>query len=178
MYNDWFYALKEIDYEKKCKNPRCQCLFVPDRFNRHHHDYCPKAECKSLRDAIRRKRWRDKKKRDVEFLANEVKRVQNYRRKGKKKSSSQSKETVDSRRSPRIDSESSEHKLAIRLMELQEALYQGRMIISGLVAHFLGTDFPELVDTLIPFLERCQKQGQDIYRLSPAKDLINVSGWP
>ena len=114
----------------------------------------------------------------MDFLANEVKRVQNYRRRGKNKSFGQSKKTVDSRRSPRSDSESSEHNLAIGLTELQEALYQERMIIAGLVAHFLGCDFAELVDTLAPFLERCQQQGEDIYRLSPVKDLINVSGWP
>jgi len=50
------------------------------------------------------------------------------------------------------------------------------MIITGLVAHLLGSDLPELLDTVTPFLQRCRQQGQDIYRLSPVTDLINGIG--
>ena len=114
----------------------------------------------------------------MDFLASEVKRVQSYRKKGKTKSSGQNKKTVNSTCSPRRDCESSQNKLAIRLTELQEVICQERMIITGLVAHFLGVNFSELVDILVPFLEKCQKQGEDIYRLYPVKDLINVNGWP
>jgi len=114
----------------------------------------------------------------VDFLASEVKRVQSYRKKGKPKSSGQNKKPVNSNRSPIRDCESSQDKLAIRLTELQDAICQERMIIAGLVAHFLGVDFPELVDILTPFLEKCQKQGEDIYRLFPVEDLINANGWP
>jgi len=70
----------------------------------------------------------------------------------------------------------SEEKLAIHLIELRGSLYQQQMIITGLVAHLLGSDLPELVDAVTPFLQRCRQQGQDIYRLSPVNDLINASG--
>jgi len=162
--------------EKKCKNPRCQCLFAPDRFNRHHQEYCPKAECKKLRDAIRRKRWRDKKKQDPEYLIQEVKRVQKFRRKPQGKSPRQSKKSVASSGSRQNQAELSEKKLAIHLLELRGCLYQQQMIITGLVAHLLGSDLPELLDTVTPFLQRCRQQGQDIYRLSPVTDLINGIG--
>jgi hypothetical protein len=60
-------------------------------------------------------------------------------------------------------------------MELRGTLHQQQMIITGMVAHMLGNDFPELLDTITPFLQRCWQQGQDIYRLSPENVLMNFS---
>jgi len=81
---------------------------------------------------------------------------------------------VTSPTSPQNQPRLSEQKLAIHLVELQATLYQQQMIITGLVAHLLGSDLPELLDAVTPFLQRCWQQGQDIYRLSPAIGLINV----
>ena len=54
--------------------------FVPNQFNHHHQRYCSQPQCRQASAREKRRRWREKKKFDLDFRAQEVRRVQEWRR--------------------------------------------------------------------------------------------------
>ena len=69
--------------KKTCGNPSCQRRFTANRFNIHDHLYCGLPECRRYRDRVRKRRSRQKHPPDAEFRAQEVKRMQEYRKRKK-----------------------------------------------------------------------------------------------
>ena len=155
--------------KKKCKNPFCQCVFRPDRFNHYHQEYCEKTECKRVRDAVRKKRYREKMKHDETFRRNEVKRIQKYKKdRVAKRTHKENKipvtDTIKS--TPQISHlHTQTPQLAVDVVFLQDCLCRQQLIMAGFVAQTLDEIMPEVVGS---FLEGCWRRGRDLYRSCPA----------
>lgn len=150
-------------YKKKCKNPLCQCFFIPDRFNRYHQEYCEKKECKNVRDAVRKKRFRERNKHNEKFHRDEVKRVQKSKKARVTKLTQQDKKT-----SVTIASKPQKPQLAIDVVFLQDCLRRQELIMAGFASQTLDEVMPEVV---VSFLEGCWKRGRDLYRSCPTHPL-------
>ncbi len=135
--------------KKTCGNPSCQHRFTANRFNIHDHLYCGLPECRRYRDRIRKRRSRHKHPPDAEFRAQEVKRMQEYR-KGKKETAG----TVPACRS--VNSVVASHPPSPSLITLVE---EQTMILTGLAVQLGGfSDRQSVTD----FLGRCRKRGREL----------------
>ena len=144
--------------KKKCKNPFCQCAFIPDRFNHYHQEYCEKTECKHVRDALRKKRYREKMKHNEKFRRDEVKRVQKAKKSRRTNLVQQdSKTPVTIASKPRKP----QQQVAIDVVFLQDCLRRQELIMAGFAAQTLDEVMPEVI---VSFLEGCWKRGRDLYR--------------
>ncbi len=138
-----------------CRNPSCQRRFTANRFNRHHHLYCGLPECLRYRDRVRKRRSRQNHPPDAEFRAQEVKRIQEYRKRKRKTALSSSPEyqieTLPAASRP----------LSPNLTALVE---EQALILTGLAVQLGGfSDRKSVTD----FLGRCRKRGRELCVTEP-----------
>ncbi len=135
--------------KKTCGNPSCQRRFTANRFNIHDHLYCGLPECRRYRDRVRKRRSRQKHPPDAEFRTQEVKRMQEYRKRKK--------ETAATSPACRgVNSSVASHPLSPSLITLVE---EQTMILTGLAVQLGGfSDRQSVTD----FLGRCQKRGREL----------------
>ena len=135
---------------KTCGNPSCQRRFTPNRFNIHDHLYCGLPECKRYRDRVRKCRSRQKHPPDAEFRAQEVKRVQEYRKR-RKEAAANTDSVFSVKTSP-----ATSRPLSSNLTALVE---EQTMILTGLAVQLGGfSDRQSVTD----FLGRCRKRGREL----------------
>ena len=135
--------------KKTCGNPSCQRRFTANRFNIHDHLYCGLPECRRYRDRVRKRRSRQKHPPDAEFRAQEVKRMQEYRKRKRKTAG-----TASACRS--VNSPVASHPPSPSLITLVE---EQTMILTGLAVQLGGfSDRQSVTD----FLGRCWKRGREL----------------
>ena len=136
--------------KKTCENPSCQHRFTANRFNRHHHDYCGRAECLRYRDRVRKRRSRQRHPPDADFRAQEVKRVQKYRKRKKET-------TTTDRLACQIETlPVTSRPLSSNLMAFVE---EQTLILTGLAGQLGGfSDRKSVTD----FLGQCRKRGREL----------------
>ena len=135
--------------KKTCGNPSCQRRFTANRFNIHDHLYCGLPECRRYRDRLRKRRSRQNHPPDAEFRAQEVKRMQEYRKRKKETAG-----TASACRS--VNSPIASHSLSPSLITLVE---EQTMILTGLAVQLGGfSDRQSVTD----FLGRCRKRGREL----------------
>ena len=140
--------------KKTCGNPSCQRRFRANRFNIHDHLYCGLPECRRYRDRVRKRRSRQKHRPNAEFRAQEVKRVQEYRKRKKKTAA-----TASACRS--VNSPVASHPPSPSLINLVE---EQTMILTGLAVQLGGfSDRQSVTD----FLGRCRKRGRELCATGP-----------
>ena len=136
--------------KKICGNPSCQRRFTPNRFNIHDHLYCGLPECQRYRDRVRKRRSRHKHPPDAEFRAQEVKRIQEYRKRKKEAAAN----TDSAYRVKTLPVTS--RLLSSNLTALVE---EQTMILTGLAVQLGGfSDRQSVTD----FLGCCRKRGQEL----------------
>jgi len=136
--------------KKTCGNPSCQRRFTANRFNIYDHLYCGLPECRRYRDRVRKRRSRQKHPPDAEFRAQEVKRMQEYRKRKK--------ETAATGPAWRgVNSSVASHPPSASLITLVE---EQTMILTGLAVQLGGfSDRQSVTD----FLGRCRKRARELY---------------
>lgn len=135
--------------KKTCGNPSCQRRFTANRFNIHDHLYCGLPECRRYRDRVRKRCSRQKHPPDAEFRAQEVKRMQEYRKRKKETAA-----TASACRS--VSSPVASHPPSPSLITLVE---EQTMILTGLAVQLGGfSDRQSVTD----FLARCRKRGREL----------------
>jgi len=156
--------------KKKCKNPLCRCFFIPDRFNHYHHEYCEKKECKSVRDAVRKKRYREKNKHNEKFRRDEVKRVRKSKKARAAKLAQQDNKTpvTIASKPQNLYLAPQKPQLVIDVVFFQDCLRRQELIMAGFAAQTLDEIMPEVI---LSFLEGCWKRGKDLYRSCPTHPL-------
>lgn len=136
--------------KKTCGNPSCQRRFTANRFNIHDHLYCGLRECQRYRDRVRKRRSRQKHPPDAEFRAQEVKRIQEYRKR-RKEAAANTDPVCRVKTSPVAS-----HPLSSNLTALVE---KQTMILTGLAVQLGGFSDRQSVND---FLGRCRKRGWEL----------------
>ena len=133
--------------ERRCKN--CHTFFVPDKYNHHKQEYCGESECRKVAAREKRAKYRQKKKWDLEFRANEVKRVQQWRLKNP--GYSQRKSKIDDVRPTPAGSRNQTLVLTStspEVDELRDLVIRQELILVGMASQFVGA-VPENIEAFI-----------------------------
>jgi len=142
--------------KRSCKN--CHSPFKPDKYNHPKQEYCSKPECKLIAVKEKRAKYRNKKKWDLEFRADEVKRVQKWRLKNpgydhkKAKIAGLGKPTLSDSKDSDLDSPRTPNEVDV----LRDLVIRQELITVGMASQFVG-EIPENVES---FLLNCCNAGR------------------
>ena len=129
-----------------------------------------KKSVRVFRDAVRKKRYREKNKHNEKFRRDEVKRVRESKKARAEKLSQQDNKTpvTIASKPQNIYLHPPKQQLVIDVVFLQDCLRRQELIIAGFAAQTLDEIMPEVI---LSFLEGCWKRGNDLYRSYPAHSL-------
>ena len=142
--------------KRPCRN--CHSPFEPNKFNHHKQQYCCKSECKRIANREKRTKYRNTKKWDLEFRADEVKRVQKWRLKhpGYSQKKAKTDGSAESSLSENKDSNFDFPRMSKEVDVLRDLVIRQELILVGMASQFVG-DLPENVES---FLLNCGSTGR------------------
>lgn len=147
--------------KRPCKS--CQTLFTPDKYNHQKQEYCCKPECRKVAAREKRAKYRQKKKWDLEFRADEVKRVQKWRLKNP--GYSQKKPETGEIKPPSLDNKDSTLDFTLnsqKIDDLRDLVIRQELIIVGIASQLVGA-IPENVES---FILNCCNTGRHFAHFS------------
>jgi len=142
--------------KRLCRN--CHFPFKPDKYNHSKQVYCCKPKCKVIAAQAKKAKYRNKKKWDLELRADEVKRVQKWRRKNpgyarkKPKTAGISEAPLPDSKDTNLNSPCTAHEID----SLRDFVIRQELITVGLASQFVG-EVPENVEA---FLLNCCNAGR------------------
>ena len=142
--------------KRPCRN--CHSPFKPDKYNHSKQEYCCKPECKVIAAKAKKVKYRNKKKWDLEFRADEVKRVQKWRLKNpgyarkKPKTAGIGEPPLPDSKDSDLNSPGTAHEIDV----LRDFVIRQELITVGLASQFVG-EIPENVES---FLLNCCNAGR------------------
>lgn len=142
--------------KRPCRN--CHSPFEPDKYNHHKQQYCCKSECKIIASREKRTKYRNTKKWDLEFRADEVKRVGKWRLKnpGYSQKKAKTDRSAELPLSETKDSDFDSPGISKEVDVLRDLVIRQELILVGMASQFVG-DIPENVES---FLLNCGNTGR------------------
>ncbi len=138
--------------KKKCKN--CGEWFKPNRFNKHHQQYCTASDCKRVSRKVSNKKYRAKHKDSPEFKNKEKERVYRWRQANPKYSRKNRKKLKEKNALRDIATAEKESDIAV----LRDIAYRQSVIFEG----FLSLTYNALQDNIGAIKEELYIRGSEL----------------
>jgi len=156
---------------KKCPCKNCHTPFVHDKYNYHKQEYCYKPECRKTAAKEKKKKYRQKRKWDLEYRAQEVIRVQQWRLENPKCSrKTKVLKTLDAASSLTANKDSTQNSTLTseKIDVLRDLVIRQELIIVGMASQFVGA-IPENVES---FILNCCNTGRHFTHFSDSADSL------
>lgn len=149
--------------KRPCKN--CHTPFVHDKYNYHKQEYCYKPECRKTAAKEKKKKYRQKRKWDLEYRAQEVIRVQQWRLENPKYSR-KTKVLKTLGVAPSLADNKDSTLTSEKIDVLRDLVIRQELIIVGMASQFVGV-IPENVES---FILNCCNTGRHFTHFSDSAD--------